>query len=145
MRVGSVDGAMGQLSINAPYLSWTPTPAGASDEPAQQVELRNVLYAEIDDDDEVRLSSRCYLSARVCECGATAVYVMRDCDVIDCSMIAQLLVADSQDAALRFDLAVHMTDGGTLMSYFQRTVSGVIERESFGERLTAAAHIAQEP
>ena len=54
VRVGSVDGAMGQLSINAPYLSWTPTPAGASDEPAQQVELRNVLYAEIDDDDEVR-------------------------------------------------------------------------------------------
>ena len=87
VRVGQrrryVDGAMGQLSINTPYLSWTPTPAGggASDEPAQQVELRNVLYAEIDDDDEVRLSRGCCLGARVCECGATAVYVMRDYDV----------------------------------------------------------------
>jgi hypothetical protein len=102
VRVGSVDGAMGQLSINAPYLSWTPTPGGggASDEPAQQVELRNVLYAEIDDDDEVRLSRGYCLGARVCECGATAVYVMCDYDVIDCSMIAQLLVADSQDACI---------------------------------------------
>jgi hypothetical protein len=95
VRVGSIVGAMGQLSINASYLSWTPTPAGggASDEPAQQVELRNVLYAEIDDDDEVRLSRGCCLGARVCECGATAVYVMRDYDVIYCSMIAQLFVA----------------------------------------------------
>ena len=40
LRVGGIDGAMGQLSINAPYLSSMPTPAGASDEPAQHVELR---------------------------------------------------------------------------------------------------------
>ena len=145
VRVGGVDGTIGQLSINAPYLSWTPTTAGASDEPAQHVELRDVLFAEIDDDDEVRLSSGCCLDARGRECGASAVCVRRDCDVIDCSMVAQLCVADSQDAALRVELAVHMTDGDTLMFYFQRTGSGVLERESFGERLTAAANIAQEP
>ena len=73
---------MGQLSINAPYLSWTPTPAGASDEPAQHVELCNVLFAEIDDADDVRLSSGCWVGARGRECGASAVCVMRDCDVI---------------------------------------------------------------
>ena len=48
-----------------------------------------MLYAEIDDNDEVRLSSGCCLGARGRECGASAVCVMRDCDVIDCSMIAQ--------------------------------------------------------
>jgi hypothetical protein len=55
VRVGGVDGTTGQLSINAPYLSWVPT-AGESDQPAQHVELRNVLFAEIDDADEVRLA-----------------------------------------------------------------------------------------
>ena len=64
--------------------------------------------------------------------------------MIDCSMVSQLLVADSQDAALRVELAVHMTDGDTRMFYFQRTGSGILERESFGERLTAAADISQE-
>jgi hypothetical protein len=38
-----------------------------------------------------------------------------------------------------------MTDGDTLMFYFQRIGSGVLQRESFGERLTAAAAIAQVP
>jgi hypothetical protein len=145
VRVGGVDGAVGQLSINAPYLSWTPTPAGASDEPAQRVELRDVLYAEIDDDDDVRPSSWCCLGARGRECGASAMCVVRDCDVIDCIMRAQLLVADSQDVALRVELAVHMTDGDTRMFYFPRIGSGVLERESFAQRLTAAADTAQEP
>ena len=37
--------------------------------------------------------------------------------MIDCSMVAQLLVADSQDAALRVELAVHMTDGDSYDRY----------------------------
>ena len=81
VRVGGVNGTDGELCIDAPYFSWTPT-SGASDEPTG-VELRNVLYAEIDDDDEVR-HSHCYASgARVGrEWDASGVRVGRVCGVI---------------------------------------------------------------
>ena len=55
-----------------------------------------------------------------------------------------LLVADSQDAALRVELAVHLTDGDTRMFYFQRTGGGVLQREMFEQRLNTAADIAQD-
>jgi hypothetical protein len=60
VRMGGVDGTVGELCIAAPYLSWLPShPSGALDEPARQV-LSNVLFADIDDDyDEVRRSLVC--------------------------------------------------------------------------------------
>jgi hypothetical protein len=44
-------------------------------------------------------------------------------------MLAHLLVADSQDAALRVELAVLTTDGDTHMFYFQRSGSDILQRE----------------
>lgn len=50
--MGGVDGTEGHLSIDASYLSWAAS--GASDLPPQQIPLSDVLYAEIDTEDEVR-------------------------------------------------------------------------------------------
>jgi hypothetical protein len=55
VRMGGVDGAAGQLSIGEAYLSWLP--CHCSDEPAQHVPLSDVLFAAIDDYDEVRRSA----------------------------------------------------------------------------------------
>jgi hypothetical protein len=52
VRMGGVDGTRGDLAIDAAYLAWGPTD-GSDDEPWQQHELSDVLYAEIDDSDEV--------------------------------------------------------------------------------------------
>jgi hypothetical protein len=50
VRMGGVDGTVGELCITAPFLSWKPSnPSGASDEPALQLLSNNVLFAEIDD------------------------------------------------------------------------------------------------
>ena len=88
VRVGGVNGTDGELCIDAPYLSWTPT-SGASDEPTR-VDIRNVLYADIEEDDDVRHSRCCASGARVeREWGASGARVRRDCEVIDCNIIAQ--------------------------------------------------------
>ena len=56
VRMGGVNGAVGQLSIGEAYLSWLPS--GCSEEPAQHIPLSDVLFAAIDDCDEVRRSAR---------------------------------------------------------------------------------------
>jgi hypothetical protein len=48
-----------------------------------------------------------------------------------------------QDAALRVELAVHLTNGGRIMFYFERTGIGILLRENCMQRLNAAAAAAQ--
>ena len=55
VRMGGVDGVVGQLSIGEAYLSWLPS--GCSDEPAQQIPLSYVLFSAIDYYDEVHRSA----------------------------------------------------------------------------------------
>jgi hypothetical protein len=48
-----------------------------------------------------------------------------------------------QDAVLRVELAVHLTNGDRIMFYFERTGIGILQRESCMKRLNAAAAAAQ--
>ena len=57
-RMNGVDGTCGEIAIDAAFLSWGPLDA-ASDVPWQHYELQSILYAEIDDADEVSVHQPC--------------------------------------------------------------------------------------
>ena len=56
VRMGGVNGIEGHLAIDEAYVQWLPSSA-FSDEPAQHHPLTDILFAEIDDADEVRHSA----------------------------------------------------------------------------------------
>ena len=119
VRMGGISGAEGQLSIGEAYLSWMPS--GLSNEPAQHIPLPQLLFAEIDDLDEVSGSTR---RQKLCDPSLAPLCLL-------------------QDAELRVELAVHTFGGDTLMLYFERKGHGMLQRSEFMRRLNAAVAAAQ--
>lgn len=96
VRMGGVDGTLGELVISDSALVWTPINIGVVQ---LQLELANALFADVDEDDE--------------------------------------------DATLRCEASLRLTNGDVLHFYFNRTGSGLVQRAEFVRRVNAAAVEAQ--